>query len=131
MPWRWYPGMTQIWVMWATRGATSEVRIDSGQLVTVRRAQHEGGLRLELAAAGQQDDVLQEFQRAGFAAVLVVDLAVGVIGVGQLDQTRAGGEVAVVPALQAQAGDGGRPEAAGSRAAAAARRRRADANPAA
>ena len=58
----------------------------------------------KLAAARQQHDVAQEFHAAGFAAVLIVDFAIHVIGVGQLDQARGGFERAVGPGLEAQAG---------------------------
>ena len=51
----------------------------------------------KLAAARQQHDVAQEFHSSGFAAVLVVDFAVHVIGVGQLNQSRRGFEGAIAP----------------------------------
>src|SRR5712692_3498686 len=72
------------------------------ELVGVARPQHKRSLRPELPAARQQNNVLQKFQRAGFAAVLVVDLAVYVIGIGQVNQPGAGLEVSLLPALQPQ-----------------------------
>lgn len=65
-------------------------------------ADEEGGFGKELTAAGQQHDIAQEFQAARFAAILVVDLAVDVIGVGELNQTGSSFEGAVVPGLDAQ-----------------------------
>jgi hypothetical protein len=53
-------------------------------------AQHPGELRLEDAAAGEADDVVQEAQRAVQGAVLVVDEGVGVAGVGGVDQFAGG-----------------------------------------
>src|SRR5262249_52315949 len=58
----------------------------------------------KLAAAGQENNVFQKAQRAGFAAVLVVNVAVHVTGVGKLDEFGAGIKVAVIPAGQAKAG---------------------------
>src|SRR5712692_5718026 len=72
------------------------------QMVAMRRTGHEGGIRLELSATRQDDYVFQEAESAGLAAVLVVDFAVHMIRVGQLDQPRAGLEMAVVPAIQDQ-----------------------------
>ena len=66
-------------------------------------AKDEGGARDELSAAGQQDDVFQEFEGAGFAAVLIVDFAVDVIGVAEIDELGTGLEKAIVPAIQAHA----------------------------
>src|ERR1700722_14584939 len=69
-----------------------------------RRGPHqERSLRQKLSASWKQHDVAEEFHSSGFAAVLVVDLAIDVIGVGQLDQARRGFEGAIVPWLQAQA----------------------------
>jgi len=69
-----------------------------------RRGTHqEAGFGQELPAAGQQHDVAEEFHSSGFGAVLVVDVAVDVIGVGQLDQPRRGFEGAIVPGLETQA----------------------------
>ena len=53
---------------------------------------------------GKQHDIAQEFHAAGFAAVLIVDFAVHVIGIRQLDQPRGGFECTVGPGLEAQAG---------------------------
>src|SRR5216684_4040760 len=64
---------------------------------------HERCARHELPATGKQNDVLEKFQRAGAAAVLVVDLAIDVIRVGQIDQLGARFEVAVIPAVKAHA----------------------------
>src|SRR5271170_4910848 len=63
-------------------------------------AKHKRSSRHEMAAARQQDDVFQEFQSAGAAAVLIVDFAVDVIRVGEINQLGAGLEVAVIPAVQ-------------------------------
>src|SRR6266404_499155 len=60
----------------------------------------------KLAATGKQNDVFQEFQRAGAAAVLIIDFAVDVICVSQIDQLGARLEIAVVPAVEAHAGGG-------------------------
>src|SRR5260370_36584599 len=57
----------------------------------------------ELPATGKQDDVFQKFQRAGAAAVLVVDHAIDMIRVSKIDQFGAALEVAVIPAAEAQA----------------------------
>jgi len=57
----------------------------------------------ELAAAGEQDDVFEEAESAGAAAVLVVDFAIDVIGVGKIDELGAGLEIAVVPAADTHA----------------------------
>ena len=53
----------------------------------------------------------RNFSAPGFAAVLVVDFAVGMVGVRQLNQARAGGEKTVLPAFQAKSGNGRRHEA--------------------
>src|SRR5260370_37248953 len=68
----------------------------------VRRPKDKRRIGLKLSAAGQDDDVLQKTQRARFAAILVIDFAVNVIRVGELDQPRARFEVAVVPPLEDQ-----------------------------
>ena len=69
-----------------------------------RRGTHqERSFGQKLAAAGQQHDIAQKFHAAGFAAVLIVDLAVHVIGIGQLDQPRGGFECTVGPRFEAQA----------------------------
>src|SRR6266851_7016867 len=82
---------------------------DSGdEFVAAGLVEDEGCARHELAAARQQDDVLQEFQGPGAAAVLVVDLAIDVICVGQIDQFGARLEVAVVPTRETHAVGGAR-----------------------
>ena len=53
----------------------------------------------KLAAARQQDNVLQKAQGAVARAVLVVDVAVHMIGIRQVDELGAGFEVAVIPAV--------------------------------
>jgi hypothetical protein len=78
------------------------------ELVAAGLAQDKRGAWDKLAAAGKQDDVFQKTQRAGTAAILVVDFAVHVIGVGKIDELGAGIEVAVVPAVEAHSGRGGR-----------------------
>ena len=75
-----------------------------GEFLALRMMQDEGSVRKKLAAAGEQDDVLQEFQRAVPSAVLVVDVAVDVIRVGEVNQLGARLEVALVPAVEPQAG---------------------------
>jgi len=70
------------------------------QFIAAGMPEHERGTGLELAAARQQDDVLQEFKRAVARAVLVVDVAVDVVGVGQIDQLGAGLKVAIVPTVE-------------------------------
>src|ERR1700722_1008074 len=72
------------------------------QMVFMRSAQHKRSLRLKLSAAGQDNNVFQETQRTGFAAVLVVNFTIHVICIGKLDQARARLKIAVVPALQDQ-----------------------------
>ena len=74
------------------------------QVVAARMPQHKRSARLELSAARQQDDVLQEFQRAVSRAVLIVDVAINVIRVRQINQLGAWLKVAVVPAIQPQSG---------------------------
>src|SRR5579864_3189299 len=73
------------------------------EFVAARLAQNEGSAGNKLSAAGKQDDVLEEAQGAGAAAVLVVDLAIDVIGVGQINQFGARLEKAVIPAIEAHA----------------------------
>src|SRR6266704_728323 len=82
---------------------------DSGdEFVAAGLVEDEGCARHELAAAGEQDDVLQEFQGPGAAAVLVVDLAIDVIRVGQIDQFGARLEITVVPTRETHAVGGAR-----------------------
>src|SRR2546425_6655950 len=76
----------------------------SDDLVCDRIAQHERSRRYELAASGKQNDVLQKLERATARAVLVVDLAVDVIGISQINQFGARLEIAVVPALKTERG---------------------------
>jgi len=76
------------------------------EVVAAGLVEHEGGGRDELATAGKQNNVFQEFQGAVAAAVLVVDFAVDVIGVSQKNQLSAGLEIAVRPAVEAQGGGG-------------------------
>src|SRR6266480_4543786 len=85
----------------ARRNLASEDR--ANQIVAARIVQDEGGAGNELAAAWQENNIFQKTQRAGFAAVLVVDVAVHVIGVGEINQFGAGVEVTVVPAGETQA----------------------------
>ena len=73
------------------------------QLIAARLVQKERRTRYKLPTARQQDNVLQEFQRARAAAILVVDFAVHVIGVCQINELGARIKVAVVPLGQAQA----------------------------
>src|SRR4029077_15791492 len=73
------------------------------QVVAPGLAEDEGGAGDELSAAGKQDDVLEEFERAGAAAILVVDFSVNVVGVAEVDEFGAGLEEAIVPAVQAHA----------------------------
>src|SRR5271155_5836615 len=60
------------------------------EAVAADRAHEEGSLGEKLAAAGEDDNVSQEFHAAGFGAVLVVDFAVYMIRVGQLDEASGG-----------------------------------------
>ena len=69
-------------------------------MVFVRSAQHKRSLGLELSAAGQDDDIFQKTQGAGFAAVLIVDFAVDMICISQLNQSRARLEIAVIPPFE-------------------------------
>jgi len=71
--------------------------------VAGRGTHQEAGFGQELPAAGEQHDVAEEFHSAGFGAVLVVDIAVDVIGVSELNQARGRFEGAIVPGLEAQA----------------------------
>jgi len=59
--------------------------------------------RHELPAAGKQDDVLRNFSAPEAAAVLVVDHAINVIRVRQIDQLGARLKVAVIPAVDPHA----------------------------
>ena len=74
------------------------------QLIAAGHMQDERRAGNKLAATRKQNNIFQEAQSAGFAAVLVVDIAVDVIGVAEENQFGAGIEVAVVPARNAQAG---------------------------
>src|SRR5882672_3951790 len=65
--------------------------------------QNERGSLYKLTAAGQQNDVFQKLQRARAAPVLVIDLAIDVIRVSQIDQLGTRLEVAVIPAVEAHA----------------------------
>jgi len=67
------------------------------------RANNEGSLRTKLAATRKQDDVAEEFCGADFGAVLVVDFAVDVIGVGALNEMGARFEAFVGPGFETQA----------------------------
>jgi len=89
----------------AGRDLAGEDRAD--ELVAAGLAQDERGAGDKLTAAGKQDDVFQETQRAGTAAILVVDFAVHVIGVGKIDELGARIEEAVVPTVEAHSGRGG------------------------
>ena len=94
--------MAQICVVWPTPIGDARIQNDSHQVILVRRAQHKRSLGLKLPAAGQDDDVFQKAQRAGLAAILIVDFAVYVIRIGELDQPRARLEIAVIPPLENQ-----------------------------
>jgi len=50
------------------------------------------------------DDVFQEFQGPVARPVLIVDLAIDVIRIGEINQFGAGFEITVIPAVQPQAG---------------------------
>ena len=76
------------------------------QIIAARIVQNEGSAGDELAAAGQENNVFQKAQRAGLAAILVVDVTVDMVGVRQINQFGAGVEVAVVPAGKTQTGRG-------------------------
>src|ERR1700733_9450386 len=80
----------------------ARIQNHADEVVGMRRAQHKRSLRLKLPAAGKDDDVFQETQRARFAAVLIVYLAVDVTGICQLNESRAGLEIAMLPPLQNQ-----------------------------
>ena len=60
--------------------------------------------RVEDAAAGEADDVVQEAQRALDGGVLVVDLAVDVAEVGAVDEVAGSGIEIFVPGNEAEAG---------------------------
>ena len=53
---------------------------------------------------GQKNYVFKELQRTVACAVLIVDVAVNVIGVGEIDELGAGIKVAIIPAIQAHPG---------------------------
>ena len=74
------------------------------KFVAAGMAQDEGSAGLKLATTGQQNNVLQEFQRAVARAVLIVDVAIDVIRIRQVNQLGARLEVTVVPAVEAQTG---------------------------
>src|SRR5882724_7026625 len=65
--------------------------------------QNERGSLYKLTATGQQNDVFQKLQGTRSAPVLVVDLAIDVIRIRQIDQLGARLEVTVTPARQAHA----------------------------
>ena len=71
-------------------------------MIFVAKDSQHVNLGLKLSAARQHDDVLEEFQRARFAAVLIVDFTVHVVRVSQLNQPRLELKIAMVPALQDQ-----------------------------
>ncbi len=73
------------------------------QLFIARLAKHEGCGGDELSTTRKKDDVLEKFESAGAAAVLIVDFAIDVVGVGQVNEFGAGFEVAIVPAVQTPA----------------------------
>ena len=60
----------------------------------------EGGDRVEDSAAGKADDVVEEAERAGDGAVLVVDVAIDVSGVGGGDDGGGGLVVVFGPAVK-------------------------------
>src|SRR5208337_3843543 len=55
------------------------------QIFAAGMAQDEGGVGHELAAARQENNVFQEFQRAMPRAVLIVDIAINVIRISQIN----------------------------------------------
>src|SRR5712671_3327075 len=73
------------------------------EFVAAGLAQDEGRSGYKLAATRKKDDVLEEAQRAGSAAILIIDLAIDVIRVGQINQFCARLEKAIVPAVHAHA----------------------------
>ena len=78
------------------------------QFVAAGLAQNKRRARDELAATGEQNNVLEEAQSSGAAAVLIVDLAIDMIRVGQVDKFRSRLEEAIVPPVKAHAsGDAG------------------------
>ena len=58
--------------------------------------------RNKLAASGQQNNVLQKFQRPGAAAILIIDFAVHMIRVSQVNELCTGLKVAVIPSSEPQ-----------------------------
>src|SRR5712692_10643459 len=79
------------------------------EFVAARLAKNKRSAGNELAAAGKENDVFEEAQGASAAAILVVDLAIDVIRVRQINQFGALLEEAVVPAVEAHAGGGAGP----------------------
>src|SRR5260370_29264840 len=73
------------------------------ELLAAGLVKNEGCAWHELAATGKQDDVLEKFQGAGAAAILVIDFSIHVIRVSQIDQLGARLEIAVIPAVEPQA----------------------------
>src|SRR5882762_1132118 len=73
------------------------------EFVAAGLAQDEGRSRDELAATRKKDDVLEEAQRAGSAAILIVDFTIDVIRVRQINQFCARLEEAIIPAVHAHA----------------------------
>lgn len=55
------------------------------KIVAARIVEDEGSARNELAAAGEQNNIFEKAKSAGLAAVLIVDVAVDVVGVGEKD----------------------------------------------
>ena len=73
------------------RGVTHSRRYFAGedranQIVAARMTQHERSTRLELAASRKQHNILQKFQRAMQRTILVVDVAINVVRVRQVNQ---------------------------------------------
>jgi len=79
------------------------------EFVAARLAKNKRSAGNELAAAGKENDVFEEAQGTGAAAILVVDLAIDVIRVRQINQFGAMLEEAVVPAVEAHASGGAGP----------------------
>jgi len=72
------------------------------EIIAPGMTQHKRGIGLKLSATGQQDDVLKKLQSTVPRTVLIVDVAVDVIRVSEINQLGAWLKVAVVPAVKPQ-----------------------------
>src|SRR5215472_14300790 len=72
------------------------------QAVITHRTYQKRSFREELAAPGKQHDVAKKFQATRLAAILVIDLAINMIGIGKMDKARGRFKGAVGPGLESE-----------------------------